>query len=83
MSEISGADQAYSDVFESYEGTVTSPSPVKVRNVYIYELCLSCSLHMQYCIRDRSICQAVNFAFCAGVVSTVNGEPNADEALHQ
>ncbi|DBA96688.1 TPA: hypothetical protein ACH3X1_015539 [Trebouxia sp. C0004] len=29
MSEISGADQAYSDVFESYEGTVKSSSPVK------------------------------------------------------
>ncbi|DBA96689.1 TPA: hypothetical protein ACH3X1_015539 [Trebouxia sp. C0004] len=32
MSEISGADQAYSDVFESYEGTVKSSSPVKAAN---------------------------------------------------
>ena len=83
MSDISGADQAYSDVFESYEGTVKSSSPVKVRKVYMYELCLSYSLHMQYCIHDRSICQAVNFACCAGVVFTANGEPNADEAFHQ
>ena len=48
MSEISGADQAYSDVFESYEGTVQSSPPVKsspqVRKVYIYELCLPYSL---------------------------------------
>ncbi len=87
MSEISGADQAYSDVFESYEGTVKSSPPVKpspqVRKVYIYELCLPYNLRMQHCIRDRSICQAVNFVCSAGDVSTPYGEPNANEAFHQ
>ncbi|KAL0032283.1 hypothetical protein WJX79_002357 [Trebouxia sp. C0005] len=29
MSEVSGTDQAYSDVFESYEGTAKSSSPIK------------------------------------------------------
>ncbi len=83
MSEVSGADQAYSDVFESYEGTVKSSSPVKVREVYIYELCLPYSLHMQHDIRGIAICQAVNFACSAGDVSTAYGEPNANEAFHQ
>ena len=87
MSEVSGADQAYSDVFESYEGTVKSSPPVKsspqVRKVYIYELCLPYSLHMQHDIRGIAICQAVNFACSAGDVSTAYGEPNANEAFHQ
>lgn len=57
MSEIGGADQAYSDVFESYEGTVKSSSPVKVRKVNIYELCLSYSLHTrQINLPGREVC---------------------------
>ena len=81
MSEVSGTDQAYSDVFESYEGTAKSSSPIKVREVYIYELCLSHSLPMQY--RKMSICQAVKLVWSAGYVSTAYGEPHANEAFHQ